>query len=51
MMATQSIQVMDELMLELSKMNGTVKTMCYLKVYVFQDEAMESMMMTKNEMT
>ena len=51
MMATQSIQVMDELMLELSKMNGTVKTMYYLKVYVFQDEAMESMMMTKNEMT
>ena len=42
---------MDAQIVELWKTNGTVKMMCCSKVYVFQDEAMESMMMKKNEMT
>ena len=38
-------------MLELWKTNGTVKMMCCSKAYEYRDEVMESMMMTKNEMT
>ena len=37
--------------MELWKTNGTVKMMCCSKAYEYRDEVMESMMMTKNEMT
>ena len=42
---------MDAQIVELWKTNGTVKMMCCSKAYEYRDEVMESMMMTKNEMT